>query len=330
MTGDVREHVLAFWHGDGGNGKGVLGALLLHVLGDYAIKAAPDILFRSEHTDRHPTELADLWGRRLIICNETTRGRAWDEGTVKDTTGGDRIRARRMRENFWEFEPTHKLVVWGNTKPRITCVDDAMKRRLRLVPFGVSFVGRENRNLLSELLEEAPGILARLVRGCLDWQQHGLPSPKAVSDATADYMRDEDVVGQFFDRECVFEADAKASRKEIRNRYVKWSEERDEKPMGAKSFAEALRRRGALDRQVRTTDGVRDGWAGVRLATEAERAARATWARRDVVTSSDQNPVNPPTEPSGPVNGKQPPTPHYIPTDDEPGIFDDLLEGGGE
>ncbi len=93
LTGSAREHMLAFWWGKGGNGKGVLGAIMLHVVfGDYAAKAAPDLLFRGEKTERHPTELADLHGRRLVICNETTRGRSWDEGTLKDITGGDRIR----------------------------------------------------------------------------------------------------------------------------------------------------------------------------------------------------------------------------------------------
>jgi len=317
LTGDVREHVLAFWHGTGCNGKSLLALVLLHVMGDYAGKAAPDLLFRSELTDRHPTELADLHGLRLVVCNETTRGRSWDEGTVKDVTGGDRIRARRMREDFWEFDPTHKIVVFGNHKPRIACVDDAMRRRLRLVPFAVSFEGSKDTGLLDILKAEAPGILRYFVEGGRAWVAGGLPVPGAVRAATDDYMRDEDTVGQFLDRECRFEPDAKIARKELRAHYVRWSEERDdEKPVSPKSFADAVRRRGAIERGVRTTSGPRDGWHGVRLATDAEKTAAATWTgRSDVVTRSEEPAVSPQPPARDGANREVPATGHDVTTD---------------
>src|SRR5579872_7285155 len=244
LTGDVREHVLAFWHGGGCNGKSLLAFVVLHVVGDYGGKAAPDLLFKGERSERHPTELADLHGLRLVVCNETSQGRPWDEATVKDVTGGDPLRARRMREDFWPFNPTHKLVVFGNHKPRIKVVDDAMKRRLRLVPFVVSFEGRQDKTLQQTLLSEGPGILRWLVDGCLAWQRDGLPEVDAIREATASYFRDEDTVGQFFEAECIFNAAAKISRKELRERYTHWSEERDERPVSAKALAEALERRG--------------------------------------------------------------------------------------
>ncbi|MDP9035707.1 MAG: phage/plasmid primase, P4 family [Myxococcota bacterium] len=291
LTGDVREHILTFWHGEGGNGKSLLAGILLHVFGDYACKAAPDLLFKNEHTERHPTELCDLHGRRLVVCNETTRGRAWDESTLKDTTGGDRLRGRRMRQDFWEWSPTHKLVVFGQHKPRIRQANDAIRRRLRLVPFAVSFIGREDRTLAKALEAEAPGVLRWLVAGCVAWQRDGLPEAKAVSEATGAYFRDEDVLGQFLDTECVFADDAKAARKEVRERYAKWSAERDERPVGPKALAEAIRRRGAIERKVHTAAGKRDGWAGLRLATEADRAASETAPGSEVVTGSEQIPV---------------------------------------
>jgi putative DNA primase/helicase len=287
LTGDVREHMLAFWWGAGGNGKSLLALIVLFIMGDYAAKAAPDLLFRSEKSERHPTELADLHGRRLVICNETTRGRAWDEGTVKDVTGGDRIRARRMREDFWEWNPTHKVLVFGQHKPVIRCVDDAMKRRLRLVPFAASFVGREDKTLDAALKAEAPGILRRLVEGCLAWKESGIPGATAVDEATAGYFREEDTLGQFFAAECTFAPEAKITRKEIRERYVRWSDERDERPLGAKAFAAVLRLRGAVERKVKTGAGSpRDGWAGVRLATEAEQVASSTWGAGGSVVRS--------------------------------------------
>ncbi|HEY6459383.1 MAG TPA: phage/plasmid primase, P4 family, partial [Polyangiaceae bacterium] len=279
-------------------------------------KAAPDLLFRSEHTDRHPTEVADLHGRRFVVCNETSKGRAWDEATVKDCTGGDRLKARRMREDFWEFDPTHKLVVWGNHKPTIANVDDGMRRRLRLVPFSVSFVGRENRNLLAELLEEAPGILTWLVHGCLAWQRDGLPAPRAVLEATAAYMHDEDTIGQFFERVCRFEVHAKMTRKALRDRYLAWSAERDEKPASGKAFAEAVRRRGVIERSVRTDDGPREGWHGVRLATDAERT-EAEMRRSAVAGSSGPNPVDRDTRARETLNRESGATGHYGTTGDD-------------
>jgi putative DNA primase/helicase len=295
LSGDVREHLLAFWYGLGCNGKSLLVLILLFVFGDYAAKAAPDLLFRSEHTDRHPTELCDLHGRRLIVCNETTRGRSWDEGTLKDVTGGDRLRARRMREDFWEWDPTHKIIVFGNHKPQIKTVDDALRRRLRLVPFGVNFEKTRDPGLFDKLKAEAPGILRWLVEGCIAWQKHGISDAKRIFDATNDYMRDEDILGQFFAHRCIFKANEKISRKELRDCYVKWSDERDEKPVSAKEFTSAVRKRGAVDRSVRTAASTRpvDGWIGVRLATEVEQATATAWGERsDVVTSSDQNPYS--------------------------------------
>jgi putative DNA primase/helicase len=325
LTGDVREHVLAFWHGGGCNGKSLLAFVVLHVVGDYGGKAAPDLLFKGEHTERHPTELADLHGLRLVVANETTRGRAWDEATVKDVTGGDSLRARRMREDFWQFDPTHKIVVFGNHKPRVKTVDDAMKRRLRLVPFAVSFEGRQDKTLQQTLIAEAPGILRWLVDGCLAWQRDGLPDVDAIREATAGYFRDEDTVGQFFAAECVFAPDAKVARKELRERYQAWAEERGERPISPKTLAEALRDRGVTERKVHTAAGKRDGWAGVRLATDADRAA-ADVASGEVVTTGEQTPVQQNLSVSRVTNRELTPTAHYPTTGlGYPASFDDEM-----
>ncbi len=182
LSGDVREHILTFWFGPGGNGKSVLAKLIMHAMGDYAVKAAPDLLFRGR-TERHPTELADLHGARLVVCNETQRLKQWDEATVKDITGGDTIKARRMREDWWSYDPTFKLAVLGNHKPHfIGPPDGGIQRRLRLIPFDVTIPQDEiDRELDRKLWAEAGGVLAWLVRGCLEWQQHGLREPHARS-----------------------------------------------------------------------------------------------------------------------------------------------------
>jgi putative DNA primase/helicase len=349
VSGDVREHVLAFWHGGGCNGKSLLAFVVLRVLGDYGGKAAPDLLFKHERTERHPTEVADLHGLRLVVANETTRGRAWDEATVKDVTGGDVLRARRMREDFWSFLPTHKLVVFGNHKPRITTVDDAMRRRLRLVPFVVSFKGREDKTLQKTLLAESPGILRWLVDGCINWQILGLPDVEAIREATAGYFLDEDTLGQFLAAECLFEPNAKVARKELRERYQAWAEERGERPVGAKTLADALRDRGVTARKVKTAAGPRDGWAGVRLASDADRATdqvagsidlstadRASEAGQAVVTSGEvvtrgeQIPVQQDLSVSRVTNRESLTTGHYHTTSNGyPSTWDDF-EGGSK
>jgi len=271
LTGLTREHVVAFWWGKGGNGKSVLAELIMGMLGEYAGKTAPDLLFRTERTERHPTELMDLYGLRFAISNETKKGRAWDEGRLKELSGGDSIKARRMREDFWSFQPTHKLTVFGNNRPTLNTCDNGIRRRLRLVPFLANFVGKEDRQLDEKLRMEAPGILNWLVAGCLAWQRSGLPDGQVVSAATDEYLRAEDVLGQFFDEVCLFEPDARITRKTLRDAYQSWCRERDTKPVDSKTFTDAVRDRGANDKRVRETGKSQDGWAGVRVCTEIER-----------------------------------------------------------
>src|SRR5690606_13257700 len=144
---------------------------------DYGIKGAKTLLMASRN-ERHLTEQADLHGKRLVFTVETDEGRRLDEATVKELVGGDRVRARRMRENFFESQPTHKIILATNHKPKVHGTDFAIWRRLQLVPFGVKFEGeRKDKTLPAKLLAELPGILAWCVRGCLEWQERGLGPP---------------------------------------------------------------------------------------------------------------------------------------------------------
>jgi putative DNA primase/helicase len=138
LTGDVSEHILAIFWGVGANGKSTLINAILTVLGeDYAIKANRD-LFMARKQDNHPAQLARLFGKRLVVALETHEGARLDEGLVKELTGGDPICARRMREDPWQFVPTHKAILVTNHKPEIRGTDEGIWRRQRLVPFTVS------------------------------------------------------------------------------------------------------------------------------------------------------------------------------------------------
>lgn len=276
LTGETREHIFAFWYGTGGNGKSVLANIVMRLMGDYACKAMPDIVFRVVGTEKHETELCDLHGRRLVFCNESKQGRVLDDGRIKDLTGGDPIRARRMREDSWQWNPTHKLVLFGQYKPTLRAVDGGMKRRTKLVPFAATFEGDRKDARLAESLEaEMMGILAYFVEGCLEWQRHGIPAATVVDRATDEYFREEDTIGLFFEAECSLHADHRITRKELRDRYIAWSEERDEKSLPAKSFSQAVRDKGGVEVRMRDAGGkVRDGWRGIRLLTAAESDGR--------------------------------------------------------
>src|SRR5690606_6336511 len=143
----------------GGNGKSTFLNVVSKVLGDYATHA-PMETFTASNTERHPTDLAMLRGARLVTATETEEGRRWAEAKIKQLTGGDPITARFMRRDFFTFTPTFKLLIAGNHKPRLHTVDDAMRRRLHLVPFEARFKGEAAvKDMEERLLEEAPAIL---------------------------------------------------------------------------------------------------------------------------------------------------------------------------
>ena len=204
LTGNVGEQCLAFFVGEGQNGKSVLLDALLAVLGDYGLRAAPDLVVAS-HTERHPTEIADLAGRRLVVCSEIEqRNRSWAESTIKRLTGDATITARRMRRDFYTFPATHKLVVAANTRPAVRGTDHGMWRRMRLVPWDVIIPAAERDKTLTDRLVavEASGILAWLVRGCLDWQAHGLGDVPAIDAATETYRAEQDLLGRWIEEQC--------------------------------------------------------------------------------------------------------------------------------
>ena len=214
LTGSVKEQIMAVFHGVGSNGKSTLLNAIQFAIGDDFVNTAPASLLMEKRQETHPTELADLFGRRLVIATETNQGAKLAESTVKSLTGGDVIAARRMREDFWTFNPTHKLVLLTNHKPRITGTDHAIWRRLVLVPFNFKFWNpakgesglgalKQDKELPAKLEAEAEGILAWMVRGCLEWQRNGLQIPSVVQSATAEYRSESDTIGRFIAECCL-------------------------------------------------------------------------------------------------------------------------------
>jgi putative DNA primase/helicase len=244
LTASIREHVLFFFYGTGANGKGVFLNTLRGIWGDYAV-VAPMETFIESQSDRHPTELAHLRGARLVIAQETERGRRWAENKIKSMTGGDPISARYMRQDFFEFTPQFKLMIAGNHKPTLRGVDEAIRRRFHLIPFTVTIPPKErDKDLAHKLKPEWGGILRWAVDGCLEWQQIGLSPPPAVLHATDQYLKDEDTLGQWIDERCAVDPAYSAFSSDLYHDWKQWTEARGERPGSQKRFSEAVGDRG--------------------------------------------------------------------------------------
>lgn len=263
LTGSTQEHALFFLYGTGANGKSVFVNTLATILGDYATNA-PMETFMETHADRHPTDLASLRGARFVAAIETEQGRRWAESKVKNLTGGDKISARFMRQDFFEFFPQFKLFVAGNHKPAIRNIDEAMKRRLHLIPFTITVPPeRRDKHLQQKLLAERDGILAWAVQGCLAWQRHGrLDPPQQVLDATEEYFEAEDALGRWLEERCVRYPNAHSLTGELFADWKQWADSSGEFVGSQRRFSDLLITRGL--EKWRNGSGVR-GFRGIGL-----------------------------------------------------------------
>ena len=239
LTGDVSEQALWFLYGLGMNGKTVFLLTLLNLFGDYALQAVSELLLVKSH-ESHPTERADLCGRRLVATIETDEGKRMAEALMKQLTGSDRIRARKMRQDFFEFQPTHKIFLAANHKPTIRGTDLAVWRRIKLIPFTVTIPKEErDKKLLEKLKAELPGILAWAVRGCLDWQQHGLVEPEIVRQATDAYRAEQDLLSGFITERCFVHTTVKAQASKMFDAYQEWTGDKTTTQKAFTSWMEA-------------------------------------------------------------------------------------------
>jgi putative DNA primase/helicase len=244
LTGSIREHALFFLHGTGANGKGVFINTMTSILADYAV-VAPMETFVVTHGDRHPTDLAGFRGARLVTAQETERNRRWAEAKIKNLTGGDRITARFMRQNFFTYQPTFKLVIAGNHKPGLTGVDEAIRRRFHLVPFTATIPKeRRDKELPEKLRAEWPGILAWMIEGCRQWLEQGLDPPASVRDATDEYLTGEDAFGQWVEDCCVTGKEQWGIGVKLWGSWKSWAEVHNEPVGNRKIFAESMKTHG--------------------------------------------------------------------------------------
>lgn len=262
LTGVVGEKVLPFLYGPGDTGKTTFVETVMNLLGDdYAQPAAPDLLL-SKRGGNHPTELADLLGKRFVAAVEVEQGRRLAESLVKQLTGGDRIKARFMREDFFDFKPTHKVWFAANHRPDVRETGNAIWNRIKLVPFDVVIPKeRQDRRLTEKLRDEAPGILAWAMRGCLGWQEEGLGEPEEVMAATAEYREEMDPLADFFSERCVLGPEVWASKKDLQKAYKGWADWVGQKPLDWNFVADRLKELGCTKKRKHTGHG----WTGIGL-----------------------------------------------------------------
>lgn len=274
ISGDVSEHILPVLYGTGANGKSTVLNALLEAAGEYGMQAAPDLLVAKR--GGHPTEVADLFGMRVVASIEVEDGRRLAEALVKSLTGGDKVRARRMRQDFWQFDPTHTAFLCTNHKPEIRGTDNAIWRRIRMIPFTETIPPAEqDKKLPEKLRSELPGILTWAVEGCLEWQCAGLKAPDEVRKATGAYRSEMDVIGAFLRDECEIDESGaegyKATLKDVYSRYEEWCEEGGEKPETKRKFNARLTERGQFRDRRSGPGGLRE-WHGLKLLTKPNAA----------------------------------------------------------
>lgn len=266
LSGYTTEHALVFIYGPGGNGKGTFIETVQAALGEYA-KTLPMESLMAQDSARHPADIAMLVHARLAVANETAEGKKWDESRIKTLTGGDTVTARFMRENYFHFVPEFKLCVVGNHAPTIGVVDDAMRRRLLVVPFD-NKPAVVDGGLREALAGELRGILGWCFEGFKEWRERGLAPPERVRAATDDYLEDEDALGQFL-AECVDLEPAEGghgvyevSTADVCRAYGEWAERVNVGRKSAKRLAGELKRRGFVYKRAAKWRGFK----GLRIA----------------------------------------------------------------
>lgn len=279
LSGITREQVIFIMHGAGSNGKSVLLETVAAIFGDYSRQCPSDTFSTKDKAGGMSNDIARLAGSRLVSVVETDQERRLAEGLVKQATGGDRMAARYLHHEFFEFTPLFKIWLATNHKPRIRGTDHGIWRRIRLLPFAITFGDAETTpdghpvkddQLKDKLLLELPGILARLVKGCIDWQESGLRPPKAVEDATSEYREAQDRIAGFLADRCDAAPNYSCRVSSLYDAYKRWCAETGETQIAGNTFGERLDEKGFAT--MRGTGGTRFR-KGLDLKEEYKKAA---------------------------------------------------------
>lgn len=279
LTGSTSERCIFILHGTGKNGKSVFIEAVRMLLGDGYAARTPTQTLMTKRGDAIPNDVARLKGARFVSASETAEGRTLDEAAVKDMTGGDRVAARFMRAEWFEYAPQFKLFLSTNHKPRISGRDDAIWDRIRLIPFNVRIPEHERRpmdELLADFRAELPGILEWAVKGCLEWQREGLGAPVEVIEATTAYKDEMDTLGDFIEECCRLEPDVTATSADLYSTYRAWAQMTGERVLSQRVFSLRMAERGTVDRFEKRHTMRGKVWTGIGLACDIDAIVAAT------------------------------------------------------
>jgi putative DNA primase/helicase len=266
LEGRVTEHLLPVHYGSGANGKSTFFEAVMFALGDYAGPADPDLL-TARTFDAHPTGTADLFGMRLALLHETGSGRRLAEATVKRLTGGDAVKARRMREDFWSFTPSHTFAMLTNHRPVIGGTDEGIWRRVRLVPWAVSIPPDEQDGELGDRLKlAADAVLRFLVDGYARWRDGGLADPEQVTKATGQWRGESDALGRFIDQRCLTGPHYHVQSAALFAAWCAWCKAENEDAGTQTAFSLTLARLGYIKRVT----NIGKVWDGLALAADEQ------------------------------------------------------------
>lgn len=280
LTGDVGEQALFFFFGEGQNGKSTFLSTIQSMLGDY-VQPAPRGLLESDRNNDHDTRIAALYRARLVLGSEIEAGKHLAESMIKDLTGGEKIAARRMREDYWYFDPTHKIIITGNHKPKVTGTDFGFWRRMKLIPWTKRVTEAEkDPDLKKKLEEEFPGILNWATMGCVAWKTEGGLRTDLVAAATETYrveqrdlQRFPEIFTEFCSSNLEFDPRFLTPKRNLWEIYENWSKLNNHPIAEWKQLYKFLRE----ERDLRETT-MRDpesgspvrAWAGVKIKIRPE------------------------------------------------------------
>lgn len=262
LTGSVKEQCFFILYGTGANGKSTFLNIISELIGHYALKAQSELLL-TKKPGGISNDVASLRYARFVTATETGEGRRLNEGLVKDLTGEQTITARFLYQEQFEFHPQFKLWLATNSKPVIKGTNNAIWRRIRLIPFE-KVIEKENQDpdLIEKLRQELPGILNWAIRGCREWRENRLNEPEEVIAATEEYKNEMDTIGKFF-KECLeFDNELfQVYAKDIKTEMEKWCDENGAKPLWLNKVSKELKNRGCKKDHSKAGNY----WSGVKI-----------------------------------------------------------------
>jgi putative DNA primase/helicase len=265
ISGDTSEQTMFILFGTGANGKSTFLNTIMNLLGDYAI-ATPTETFMRKSGDHITNDIARLRGTRFVTTTEAEHGKRLSEPLIKQITGNDKMTARFLYGEFFNFVPTFKIFMATNHKPVIKGTDHGIWRRIKLIPFTTRIEeDKQDKHLEEKLMREGPGILNWLIEGARRWREEGLKTPTIILRATAEYRSEMDVIGNFIRERCEHGAGFSIRARELFKCYQDWCDENNEHAVSERFLGLRLKEMGIG--QKRSNDG--RYWVGMRIRAQS-------------------------------------------------------------